>query len=314
MDKLNLIRIFLAVVDHGNFVNAATALELSPSAVSKAITRLEQELEINLIHRTTRNITLTQSGQCYAKSARSMILELEACELELQQNNQAPKGRLKINLPLSYGRHYVTPTIEKFTKKYPEITLQLTFDDSYVDMLEHGIDLTIRSGTLDDSSFIAKQLSPMDFLICASPKYLKHNPDVHPDNYHKHTWIRFRFRQTGQVMPILVQKGNRIIKTDPNRDIVVDDGESMSMLCADGAGLMQVPHFGARKWLHANKLKVIAPYVRPKEFGIWMIYPKRNFTPAKTTCFMQYFENEIRNMGETPTSTWAEDYTAFYAP
>ncbi len=244
----------------------------------------------------------------YAKNARAMIQDLALCEQQLQQDNTSPRGELRINLPISYGRHYVIPTIEGFRRKHPDITLHLTFDDHYVDMISHGIDLTIRSGTLEDSSFIAKQLSPMDFLVCASPSYLKQHPEILPENYHQHPWVRFKFRQTGQLMPVLVRKGRRIIKTDPNRDIIVDDGESMSMLSAEGAGLIQVPHFGARKWLQANKLRVIAPYIRPKEFGVWVIYPKRTFTPEKTKCFIQYFEKSLRKIGETPCSTWAETY------
>jgi len=290
-------------------VNAASVLGLSPSAVSKAITRLEDDLQIQLIFRTTRSITLTTAGNDYANHARTLLRDLDDCENRLQEENQLAHGTLRINLPVSYGRQYILPLLTDFCAEYPNINLNVSFEDSYVDMIEHSIDVTIRSGTLEDSSLVARQLSPMDFLICASPDYLENKRAILPNEYDKHAWIRFRFRQSGRLNPIMVKKGNRILYTDPGRDFIVDDGEASASLCAAGMGLAQLPHFTLRSWLDDGKLCVIAPYLRAPKFGVWMIYAKRDYLPVKIRLFTDFIETRISAGGETPRHTWAEQYS-----
>lgn len=308
MDKLNLMQIFIAVVDRGSFVSAAAALGLSPSAVSKAISRLEQELRVQLIFRTTRSITLTSAGGDYATQARQLMQQLDDCENRLRGENSEAKGSLRINLPVSYGRQYIVPLLKDFNAQYPDISLNLSFEDSYVDMVEQGIDITIRTGTLEDSSLVARQLSPMDFLVCASPEYVKQHKNIGQEHFDQHPWIRFRFRQSGRLNPVMIKKSNRIVYTDPGQQFVVDDGEASASLCAKGLGLAQLPHFVARQWIDSGQLKVVTPYVRAPQFGVWLIYAKREFLPARIRYFADFVEERVRALGETPKSTWAQRY------
>lgn len=308
MDKLNLLKIFLAVVDEGNFASAAVALALTPSAVSKAIARLEDELQLHLIYRTTRKITLTDPGQRYAAKARDILLDLELCETGLRRDNREPEGSLKVNLPVSYGRQYVLPLMAEFHRLYPKIQVQLSFDDGYVDMIERGIDVTIRSGTLEDSSLVARQLSPIDFLVCASPDYLKRHGPISPEHFSDHPWIRFRFKQSGRLNPVMLSRGNKLVYSDPGQQFIVDDGEASATLCAQGLGLAQLPHFVARRWLREKKLQVLAPRTRVKAHGVWLVYAKREFLPAKIDHFVRFIERHVRAQGETPQRTWADDY------
>lgn len=313
MDKLNLLKLFLAVVDQGNFATAASALGLSPSTVSKAISRLETDLQLYLFHRTTRQLTLTEAGKAYVDTVRRVMNDLDLCEAMLGQSNDEPKGLLKVNLPVSYGRSYILPLIAGFHRQYPEITLDLSFNDAYVDMIEQGVDVCIRSGTLEPSGLIARQLSPIDFLICAAPTYLKAYNRITYNDFHQHPWIRFRYRQTGRLMPIMITSNGQQHDLNPGTQFVVDDGEALADLCAQGLGLTQVPHFIARDWLQRQDIVTISPFYRPKGFGVWAIYAKRNFLPSKIRVFVNYLEESVRASGETTYSTWVEDLSILFS-
>ncbi|MCG8517782.1 MAG: LysR family transcriptional regulator [Pseudomonadales bacterium] len=314
MDKLNLIRLFLTVVDRGSFAAAAAVQGLSPSTVSKAIARLEEDLRLLLFHRTTRQLTLTVAGQNYAKTVRQLVSELDQCEKDLGRQNDSPSGRLRVNVPVSYGRRYVVPMLSGFRERYPDIELDVRFDDSYVDMIEQGIDVSIRSGTLAESGLIARQLSPVDFLICGSPAYLGATRTIAATDFGRHPWVRFRFQQTGRVLPVMVPGDEESLMLDPGRQFVVDDGEALAELCAAGAGLTQVPHFIARDWLAGGQIVPVAPAYRPPGFGVWVVYPEREYLPQKIRVFIEWLEKYVREQGESAYHTWAENLGAGTGP
>jgi DNA-binding transcriptional LysR family regulator len=238
---------------------------------------------------------------------RRLLTELDDCELNLVEANDTPTGRLKINLPVSYGRRYVMPLLARFHQAYPGIELDLSFNDAYVDMIEQGVDVCIRSGSLEASSLIARQLSPIDFLICASPAYLDNHGPLIASEFSRHHWIRFRFRQTGRLMPIMVPGIEEQQNLDPGQQFIVDDGEALAELCAQGLGLTQMPHFIARDWLRKKQMVPVMPYYRPKQFGVWVIYAKRAFLPAKIRVFVAFLSQALEQQQETAYRTWAEE-------
>ncbi|MGH1462307.1 MAG: LysR family transcriptional regulator [Neptuniibacter sp.] len=309
MDKLNLLKMFVNVAEQGSFAATANHLGLSPSTLSKAVARLEKDLRLVLFYRTTRQLTLTESGQAYLGVARKLITDLDQCEQRLSQDNDIPQGVIKLNTPVSYGSLYITPLIGKFHEQYPDITFEISYQDAYVDMISEGIDICIRSGTLSDSGLIAKQLSIMDFLICASPQYIqKHGKPSSIDELDQHPWIRFRYRQTGKLHPIFVADNGIESALNPGQHWIVDDGEALVKLCSQGVGLTQIPHFIAKKAIECGDIVPVMPCYRSQLFGIWAIYPERQYLPAKIRVFIEFLQKEIYAMGETPFTTWAEAY------
>lgn len=144
----------------------------------------------------------------------------------------------------------------------------------------------------------------MDFLICASPKYIKKYGQ--PNNYKsfdQHKWIRFRFRQTGKVMPIMERQRSH----NPSNNLICDDGEALVSLCEQGIGITQIPHFLARDAIKKGTIKTILPILRPKDFGIWAIYANRDFLPERIRVFIDYIQEKLKDMGETPYHLWTED-------
>ncbi|SEB05746.1 LysR family transcriptional regulator [Marinobacterium iners] len=313
MDKLRSLEIFLATCDGGSFAAAARLCNSDPSTVSKSIGRLEAQLGLTLFQRSTRQLRITSAGERYADTVRKMIQDLTTCEEELKQLNDSPCGTLKISSAVCYGHLYLRPLLKAFCETYPDIKLELDINDFHVDIIENEIDIALRTGYLKDSRLVARCLSPMDFLICASPDYLKtHGTPSCPEDFHKHRWVGFRIKETQQLQPIfLPDKTGEYMPYELERSHITDDGEAMAYMCADGLGFAQLPHFLAKKGLERGELVSLYPYFRPPhpDSGVFAIYPKRAYLPVKVRVFVDFLTRSLADTGEGSTYTWAENWT-----
>ncbi len=312
MDKLRTLEIFLATCDGGSFASAAKLCNTDPSTVSKAVSRLENQLGLTLFQRSTRQVRITSAGERYAQTVRKMFQDLSVCENELKESNEVPKGILRISSAVCYGHLYLRPMLKAFSLRYPDIQLELEINDLHVDIIEQDIDVALRTGYLKDSRLVARQLSPMDFLVCASPDYLKERgvPKCAED-FSSHHWIGFRIKQTGQLQPILLpDKTGQYIPCELHRTHITDDGEAMANMCIDGFGVAQLPHFLAKQALKAGTLISLFPYFRlpQPDSGVFVIYPKREFMPARVRVFIEFLNESLQAMGEGHNYTWAQDW------
>lgn len=312
MDKLRSLEIFLATCDGGSFAAAARLCISDPSTVSKAISRLEAQLGLTLFQRSTRQLRITEAGQRYSDTVRKMVQDLTCCEDELKHLNDAPCGTLRINSAVCYGHLYLRPLLRTFCQQYPDIKLELEVNDLHVDIIENNIDIALRTGYVKDSRLVARCLSPMDFMICASPSYLKtFGTPTCPDDFHQHSWIGFRVKETQQLQPIfLPDTSGQYIPYELDRNHITDDGEAMAYMCIDGLGFAQLPHFLAKRGLESGELVSLYPYFRPPQpdSGVFAIYPKREYLPAKVRVFIEFLINSLAGGGEGSTHTWAEDW------
>ncbi|MCC5852369.1 MAG: LysR family transcriptional regulator [Alkalimonas sp.] len=313
MDKLRLLEIFLATCDGGSFAAAAKSCGTDPSTVSKAIGRLEAQLALTLFQRSTRRLSITEAGRRYASTARRMMQELSSCERELQQQNDRPGGVLRITCAVCYGHLYLRTMLQAFCQRYPAIQLDLQLNDLHVDLIENDIDIALRTGYIKDSRLVARRLSPMDFLVCASPSYLAaHGIPACADEFSQHGWIGFRIKQTQQLQPIMLPDadGNYQQHVLQPRHIT-DDGEAMAQLCADGAGFAQLPHFLAKEGLQSGALVSLYPYYRPPEpdNGVFAIYPNRDYLPARVRVFLDCLLEYLEAQGEGTHHSWAGQLT-----
>ncbi|WNO08611.1 LysR family transcriptional regulator [Teredinibacter sp. KSP-S5-2] len=312
MDKLRSLEIFLATCDSGSFAGAARICNSDPSTVSKAIGRLEAQLGLTLFQRSTRQLRITTAGKRYARTVRKIIQDLSSCENELKYLNDSPSGTLRISSAVCYGHLYLRPLFRAFCQRYPAIKLELEINDLHVDIIENDIDLALRTGYVKDSRLVARRLSPMDFLVCVSPQYLEaHGTPRNCDDFKQHQWIGFRIKETQQLQPIFLpnEKGE-YIPYELERSHITDDGEAMAHMCADGLGFAQLPHFLAKKGLNSGALVSLYPYFRPPQpdSGVFAIYPKRDYLPAKVRVFIEFLTASLAATGEDANSTWAEDW------
>lgn len=313
MDKLRSLEIFIATCDGGSFAAAARICNSDPSTVSKAIARLEAQLGLTLFQRSTRQLRITNVGKQYARTVRKTIQDLSSCEDELQHLNDTPSGTLRINSAVCYGHLYLRPLLREFCQQYPDIKLELEINDLHVDIIENDIDVALRTGYVKDSRLVARCLSPMDFLTCVSPQYLEaHGTPCCADDFKQHQWIGFRIKETQQLQPIFLPDDNGdYLPYELERSHITDDGEAMAYMCADGLGFAQLPHFLAREELNNGSLVSLYPYFRPPqpESGVFAIYPKREYLPAKVRVFIDFLITSLADMGESANRTWAEDWT-----
>lgn len=304
IDKLKHLKLFAQVHRSGSFAAAAQELGIAPSTISKSIQRLEKEIGLTLIERTTRAIAFTDAGHDYANTATSVLAQLNTTEQRLKENQLQAAGTLNINVPISYGRLYILPFIPKFKAQHPNINVNLTFSDHYVDLIKDGYDLSIRTGKLDDSNFIARKLSPVDFVTCATETYIQqNNAAINSENWDALNWIKFRYKQSGKTLAVLNPSDPHQPLETPHHTLV-DDGEAMMSLCENHVGLAQVPHFIARKWLSEKRAVTLGQAFRSEREGVYAIYPSRN--PAnRTQLFIAFLQQQLAEWNETPEQTWA---------
>ncbi|KZN47835.1 LysR family transcriptional regulator [Pseudoalteromonas luteoviolacea] len=310
MDKLRALELFIATCEEGSFAAASAYCNTDPSAVSKAISRLEAQLQVTLIQRSTRQLSVTDAGKQYLSTARKLLQELSACEGEIKHLNDSPSGVLKVNSAVCYGHLYLRPVLAAFCAHYPEIKLDLQINDLHTDVIESGVDIAIRTGYVKDSRLVAKRLSPMDFFVCASPDYLDKNgiPELR-DDFKAHHWIGFRIKETQQLQPIYLpdeQGDYALYDLEPSH--ITDDGEMMVAMCEDGLGFAQLPHFLAKAGLESGKLVSVYPHFRPPQIenGVFAIYPKRTYLPAKVRVFLSFLADALEKQNESAYQTWAE--------
>lgn len=306
MDKLNAIQILVTSVESGSFTKAAEKLGTSPSTISKAISRLEQELGISLLKRTTRKLIPTDLCIDYLQIAKPLLNQLNEVEVRLNQSTVIPEGKLKISLPIAYGRQMILPLLPKFSRSYPNIDLDIFWTDYYSDIVGENIDIAILSGSISDGQLVAKKLSPLDFVTCVSNDYFKSKPNIHSfDELKDEKWLVFRFNNTGKLMPILCDK-NGHEKFHPKNKIIGNDGEALTEMASQGMGIIQLPHFVVHQWVKQKRLKVIGPIIRSNDFSIYIYYLNKQFLPLKVRVFINFISEELAKQHETSTSTWTD--------
>src|SRR5215813_10384059 len=187
MDRLAAIEAFVRVAECGSFSQAAQRLHASKSVVSRQVGALEADLGVRLLHRTTRALTLTEAGRSYFERASRILADLEEANASVGQLQAAPRGRLRVSAPMSFGFLHLGPAVPDFLDRYPDVDIELVMNDRYVDLVDEGFDMAVRIGRLEDSSLVARKLAPARRTVCAAPAYLQtRGTPVSPDDLEAH--------------------------------------------------------------------------------------------------------------------------------
>ena len=243
-DQFTGIKEFVTAIDKGSFTAAAEALGVTGSAIGKSISKLEHRIGVQLLHRTTRRIDLTTEGQAYLESCRRIVEELNNAEAMLRAGHQKPVGRLRVDLPTTFGRLHILPALLQLGQENPELDFTVTFRDRAVDMVTEGVDLAIRIGTLDNyPDLIARQLGEQRLFICASPIYLqrKGRPQQLSDLVNHDCMIGWR-RSNRASWLIKNQTGEMDFAPIHVRH-ELSDGDALLQACIRGCGLAQLPNW-----------------------------------------------------------------------
>ncbi len=285
MSDIADLRTFVRVVERGGFAAASTDLGITPSAVSKLVTRLEDRLGVRLLHRTTRRLSLTPEGETYHLRARDILAAIEDADAEVSRTGQRPRGRLRVNCVPAFALNQLAPLVSEFLTAYPEIELELALTDRVVDLLAENADLAIRVGRVDDPSLVARKIGEIARGLFASPAYLaRRGTPRKPQHLCDHecvvlktlpSQLRWPFRESGQDSFV-----------DIKSRIVVDSGEAALRLAIAGCGITRLADLMVSEAIRDGRLKsVLAESHVVEPVPLSAIYPQgRHRMPKVRAC------------------------------
>jgi DNA-binding transcriptional LysR family regulator len=272
LDTASDLRVFVRVMDRGSFSAAAEDLGLTPSAVSKLISRLEDRLGARLLERSTRRLALTPEGETFLARARRIVAEIEEAEAEVMRVRGAPRGRLRINSGTAFGLHQLTPALADFLARYPEIDIELSITDRLVDLIEEQADIAVRSGHFPQGPFIQRKVADLQRVICAAPAYIKQHgmPRVAAD-LKSHDCIVVAGAGLNR-WPFNTGSGVEVIEVRPR--VSTDDAEAALRLAIEGAGIVRLSDVIVGGPLRQGELVgLLADIHHVEQFPLSALYP-----------------------------------------
>ena len=288
MDQLNGLHVFSRAAETLSFVEAGRQLGLSASAVGKTVARLEQRLGVRLLQRSTRHISLTAEGALFYERCRSILNDVQDAELEITRTLDRPRGKLRVSMPV-IGYRMLLPVLPEFVQRYPEVELELDFNDRLVDVIEEGIDVAIRSGPLSDSRLTARPLGPFHFLVVGSAAYITHHGEpVTPIDLRNHARLCYRFPSTGKLQEWVLDPQRPEYTVDSPAAMTCNNIEALICAVDQGLGLAYLPNFLVRDALAAGRIRtVLAPYV--KHGGVFsVLWPSSRHLSPKLRVFVDF--------------------------
>ncbi|MBA8878141.1 LysR family transcriptional regulator [Phyllobacterium myrsinacearum] len=288
MDNLNGLFAFVRTAETLSFVAAGRSLGVSASAVGKTIARLEQRLDIRLFQRSTRRISLTEEGQLFYERCRRIVDDLDDAESMLSRTKEAPRGRLRVSLP-TIGYRFLLPHLPEFEQLYPEIELDLDFNDQMVNVIEEGFDAVIRSGDLPDSSLMARRLGPFRQVLAASSEYLDRRgiPKALTDLQH-HACLRYRFPTSGKLQDWVIGGAANGVGLHLPPALVCNNMEALYGATVRGLGIAYMPDFLVADAVKAGELRTLLDDCLIQTGQFWVLWPSNRHLSPKLRVFVDF--------------------------
>lgn len=298
---------FCLLVKQGSLAATARELNLTPPAVSRRLAQLEERLGVRLLNRTTRRISLTNEGEVYFANALRILGDIDEMERLVSSSRAAPKGFLRVNAPLGFGRSYIGPAISAFTKIYPDVEVQLHLTDRPVSLPDEAIDVSIRFGDIPDSRLIAKKIAANRRLLCASPVYLRATGQpTHPHDLTQHQCIVLRQNDSAYGNWRL-SKGKQTETIKVHGKLSTNDGEVALNWALEGHGILMRAEWDVAKYLRSGRLvQVLADYDTPAA-DVYAVYLERLNLSAKVAYFVEHLRDYLSHHADSPSqkqSNW----------
>jgi DNA-binding transcriptional LysR family regulator len=292
MDRLGSMEMFVVAVESGSFSAAGRRLGLAPSSVARAIGALEDCLGVRLLNRTTRSLSLTEAGRLYHERTRRILAEVEEAQLSVAQLEAAPRGTLRISMPVVFGRLHVAPALASFLARYPDLRLDLSMTDAFVDLVEEGIDVAVRIGELQDSSLIARRLAPSRRVICGSPAYFARRgvPAV-PAELRHHDCLFYKL-PGGRGSWRLRAPDGQVHEIEVSGSLRANNADALHAAALGGLGLAILPTFITGPDIRQGALRAIFAdhQVSPSalDANIYAVFPYSRHLSPKVRAFVDF--------------------------
>jgi LysR family transcriptional regulator for bpeEF and oprC len=274
MDQLTCMRTFARVAELSSFTKAADALEVSRAVVSTQISELERHLGVRLFHRTTRRVALTPDGMEYFERSRRILTDVAAADEAVKNAKLRPQGRLRVDVPVSFGRYLLVPALAEFTARYPDLQLEVQYNDRVVDLVAEEVDVAVRSGPVRDKNLVARGVCRTRLVTCASPDYLvKHGTPTTLDDLNKHRLIGLLSSQNGRPKPWTFQKGSIRKTLKPPFALAFNSHEAPLSAAIRGAGIVQTVDVMVADAIASHRLEILLPDWSAVGVPMSIVYP-----------------------------------------
>lgn len=293
MDKFEGLRAFTQVVEAGGFAAAARGMGLSRSAVNKLVINLENELGVQLLHRSTRRVSPTEMGRAFYERCVQILADLEEAERSLSQLHQEPRGILKMNAPMSFGIQHLAPAVLDFMALYPELQVQLILEDRFVDPIQEGYDLVLRIAQPSESaSLIVHDLAPARRVLCASPNYVQqYGEPTAPSDLAHHSCLHYGYLATGNSWRLLDQEQEYIVSVKGM--VCSNNGEVLRDAAVRGLGIALLPMFLVETELEAGVLVSVLSSYSPPPISICVVYPVNRHLSTKVQLMTEFLKERF---------------------
>lgn len=291
---MNGLGVLGAVVDSGSFARAGVVLGISPSAVSRAISRLEERLGIRLFERTTRALTLTEEGRTLCERVMPLLAGLEDATSSASQGSAQVRGRLRVNIDPFFSRVVLGPQLGAFLERHPDLQLELVNRDELGDIVADGFDLAVRFGTPPSSSLVARKLLDTRIVTAAAPAYIaRRGRPATPQDLAggQHVCLQFRDPHSGRLYAWEFHRGRKKIEVQTQGPLTLNDAGSLHSVCLSGYGIGQLMALGAEHLFAENRLVDLFPDWPDERFPLYALYPSRRHLPAKAAAFLDFLSS-----------------------
>ncbi|MGD1943493.1 MAG: LysR substrate-binding domain-containing protein [Leptolyngbyaceae cyanobacterium] len=293
MDKFESMRAFVAVVDAGGFAAASRQIGLSRSAVNKLVMNLEDALTVQLLQRTTRKVTPTPTGLAFYERCVAILADLEEAELAVSHLQTEPKGQLRINAPMTFGTRYLAPVIAQFLQRYPDLHVELSLSDRFIDPIDEGFDLTVRiAKPLASASLIVQELLPAPVILCAAPHYLteRGTPQVPADLAHYPCLAYGHLATDNQWLLVGPDGEHRISVSGP---LCANNGDVLQAAAVQGLGITLLPKFIVQDDLQAGRLQQLMPTYMGLSISVCVLYPVNRHLSTKVQLLVDFLSEQL---------------------
>lgn len=288
MEIVQGMEAFVRAAETRSFTQAAKLLGVTSSGVGKAVSRLEAEVGVRLLHRTTRRVALTDEGALFLEHCRRVLEEVDRARAALADRGVVPRGRVKVSVPRFVGIELLVASLPAFAEAHPDVSLDLGFTDRRVNLVEEGVDLAVRVGPLGDASFVSRRLGEVDVVTVAAPALLARRPVASFSDLAFVPSVAFRMPTSGRERPWSYTLEGRHVEWSPRAQIVLDGGEAMVEAAAAGLGVTQVPDMIAARALAEGRVVEVLVAHRPRPLPIHALYPATRALAPRTRAFLDH--------------------------
>jgi len=293
MDRLVAMEMFVRIVETGNFSAVARQLGTTQPTISKQLTALEQRLQTRLLNRSTRSISLTEAGAAYYERCRRILDEVREAEGALGKLQSALSGTLHVNGSIALGQIFLTPLLLRFQRQYPELAIELSLSDRYIDLVEEGADLAVRIGRLADSNLVARRLGSTRRVVVATPAYLAaHGTPRRPEDLAQHSCLLYAYLSTGNEWSFNGPDGEIRVRVQGN--FKANNGDAIRQALLANVGVAMSPDWLIHDKVESGEVVVLLPEFTPPPLDINAVYPSGRHVSTKVRTFIEFLQEEFR--------------------